>query len=206
MNRFALLSLAAIALSATAQSQLAYDFDTDNEGWRRANLNPSTLELTVLGPATWNAAGFIDADDFSNWAFHLSPDLSGGFAGATSIQFDYSSLSGDSVYPLVVLRGQGEAIFQSLQVPADNAWHHYDYSLTPGTWFYSNGGAPILANASQINSVLTDLFQIGVSADNSVGPEYTRLDNLTVVPEPATMLALGLGAAALLRRRNCSTR
>ena len=180
---------------------LNYEFAADNQGWRRANLNPATNELTVLGAATWNAGGYIDGDDFSAWAFHLSPELSGNYSSATRLEFDYSSLAGDAVYPLVILRNQGSVIFQSLQVPADNAWHQYRYDLVPGTWLFSNGGAPTAATSGQIASVLSGLHQIGISADNSVGIEYTRLDNLTLVPEPASLLVLGLGGI-LLRRRS----
>jgi hypothetical protein len=199
--RFTVILLATLASSASFGQLLSYDFAADHQGWRRANLNPTTNELSVLGAATWNAGGFIDGDDFSTWAFHLSPELTGNYSSATRLEFDYSSLAGDAVYPLVILRNQGSAIFQSLQVPADNAWHRYGYDLTPGTWMFANGGAPTVATSGQIASVLGGLHQIGVSADNSVGIEYTRLDNLTLVPEPASLLFLGLGSVLLRRRK-----
>lgn len=192
-----------LAFAAVSSAQLlSYDFSSNAQGWRRANLNPSTLELTVLGGATWNSGGYIDADDFSNWAFHLSPDLSGGFSGAQAIRFDYSSASGDAPYPFLVLRSQTEAIFQVVQVPADGAWHSYEYAFTPGTWQYSSGGAPTVATSGQIQSLLGGLYQIGVSADNSVGAEYTRLDNLALVPEPGTLVALSFGGLLLRRRKS----
>ncbi len=195
--------VACIFLSSSGFAQLlSYDFSSNAQGWRRANLNPSTLELTVLGGATWNSGGYIDANDFSNWAFHLSPDLSGGFSGTQAIRFDYSSASGDAPYPFLVLRSQTEAIFQVVQVPADGAWHSYEYAFTPGTWQYSSGGAPSVATSGQIQSVLGGLYQIGVSADNSVGAEYTRLDNLAIVPEPGSLVALGLGGLFLRRRKS----
>jgi hypothetical protein len=193
-------ALMAVACTSISFGQISYDFNSDAEGWRRANFNPSTLQLTVLGSATWNSSGYIDADDFSNWAFHLSPELSGGFQGATQISFDYSTQNSDGVYPFVILRAGGQAIFQSLQPPADNQFHNYNYALTPGSWTWSDGSSSHIATSTEINTVLAGMNQIGISADNSVGAEYTRLDNVRLVPEPASFAALGLGLLALRRR------
>jgi hypothetical protein len=199
------LSGLAIIVTGSAFGQLNYQFNADGEGWRRANFNPVTLQLTVLGGATWNSAGYLDADDFSNWAFHLSPELSGGFQGATQISFDYSTQSSDSAYPFLILRAGGQAVYQTLQPPADNQFHSYSYNLTPGTWQWSDGATTRTATATDLQSVLTGMNQIGISADNSTGPEYTRLDNVRLVPEPASFAALGFGLLALAKRRRQRT-
>jgi hypothetical protein len=188
-------------LGCLASAQLTYTFDTNEQGWRRADFNPVTFQLTVLGSATWNSGGYIEGDDFSNYAFHLSPDLAGGYQNAPRIEFDYSTQFVDNTYPLVVLRGNSEAIFQNALPLADNLFHHYSYDFTPGTWLWSDGVSTHLATTGEINSVLTNLFQIGVSSDYQTGPDYTRLDNLTIVPEPITMITLGAGLLTLLKRR-----
>lgn len=200
----ALLGLAAVC----AHADLIYTFDSDNQGWRRSNFNQATLVLTDVGPATWNAGGFIDADDFADWSFHTSPILSGSFAGSASISFDFSTEVTDGQgYPFIVMASLTGAIFQAPVLPGDGAFHHYDFDLTSATnWTYGDvlGFRP--ATNADVQSVLSGLKVIGINADIVNGADYTRVDNvrLSAVPEPATMAALGLGIAALMRRRSRS--
>lgn len=199
------LILSALAIASAVHANLTYSFDADNQGWRQADFNPSTLVLTDLGPATWNAAGHIEGPDFAGWAFHTSPLLSGGFGASTEIRFDYSAASADAqAYPFVVLASATGAIYQEVAPPADGQFHTYAFDLTSvGTWKYGDVNGLRAATLSDISAVLGGLQRIGINADVASGSDFTRVDNvqLTAVPEPATMAALGLGVAALMRRR-----
>ncbi|MBS1726968.1 MAG: PEP-CTERM sorting domain-containing protein [Armatimonadetes bacterium] len=195
------LGVVLFGFSMAQADLLSYHFDTDNDGWRRADFNPSTLVLTDMGAATWNAGGYIDAPDFSNWSFHVSPILSGDFSSASSLSFDYSSDFSDGPYPFVVMASMTGAIYQTTAVPADGVFHHYSYDFTPGTWLYSNGVDFRAATAADISSVLGGLVRIGINADQESGPDYTRLDNVVLVPEPISLLGLGFGLMVLAARR-----
>lgn len=188
--------------SAFAQADLlTYNFNTDAQGWRRGDLDATHLTMTDVGAATWNAGGFIDADDFAAWSFHLSPLIQQNFSGATRIEFDYSSQFSDAPYPFLIINSTNGALFQVAQVPADNQWHHYSYDFTPGTWQFVDTSGTRVATATDIANTLADFRQFGVNADQQSGPEYTRLDNIVVVPEPMSMVAMGIGLAFLGRRR-----
>lgn len=195
----------ALGLASAGRANLIYTFDTDNQGWRRADFNPSTLVLTDLAPATWNPAGFIEGPDFAGWAFHLSPLLSGGFGLATDIRFDYAADFADTqAYPFIVLSSGTAAIYQELAPPPDGQFHPYLFDLTSATgWRYGDVNGLRAATLADIGVVLNGLQRIGVNADVASGVDFTRLDNvqLTVVPEPATLMVVGLGVAALVRRR-----
>lgn len=204
MNRI-LFGLAALTVATVSQASLLYTFDTDNQGWRQADFNPVTLTLTDVGPATWNPAGHIEGPDFAGWAFHTSPLLAGGYGLATEIRFDFSADFADvQAYPFVVLASANGAIYQEVAPPADGQFHTYAFDLTTvGTWKYGDLGGLRNATMGDIASVLGGLQRIGINADVASGGDFTRVDNvqLTAVPEPATTAALGLGVAALMRRR-----
>lgn len=204
MNRIG-LGVATFVLATAAQANLLYTFDADNQGWRQSDFNPTTLELNDIGPATWNAAGYIEGPDFAGWAFHTSPLLSGGYQLATDIRFDFAADFADvQAYPFVVLASASGAIYQEVAPPADGQFHSYVFDLTTaGSWMYGDVNGLRSATMTDITSVLGGLTRIGVNADVASGADFTRLDNvqLTAVPEPATMAALGIGLASLMRRR-----
>lgn len=197
---FGFLLLMGVAATSSA-NLISYQFNSDTEGWRRGDFNSSTLVLTDLGGATWNSGGYIDGDDFSSWAFHLSPILNQNLSSATSIAFDYSSAASDGPYPFLVISSGTAAIYQIAAVPADGQFHHYSYDFTPGTWQYSNGVDFRAATAADISGVLAMVKEFGVNADQISGSDYTRLDNVALVPEPASLLALTLGLAGIAKRR-----
>ncbi len=201
MRCFLGLSILFVGASLAHADLLSYHFDTNNEGWRRGDLNISTLTMNDVGAATWNSGGYIDAPDFANWSFHLSPVIAADMSSAARIEFDYSSRESDGPYPFVIFSSGVGATYQTTAVPGDDQFHHYSYSFTPGTWQYSDGVNFRLATAADISFTLTNLQRFGINADQQSGPEYTRLDNVVLVPEPATVAALTIGLLTLSRRR-----
>lgn len=196
------LAVLAIVFGASAAyADLSYTFDSDNQGWRRGDLDIGQVVMTDLGAATWNPAGYIDADDFSSWAFHLSPTLNMDLSSSTRIEFDYSSTASDNVYPFLIIASNTAAIFQMSSVPADGMFHHYSYDFTPGTWFYHDSGADRMATAADIASVMGMVQAFGINADQQSGLDYTQVDNVALVPEPASFLALAIGVCAFAKRR-----
>ncbi len=198
-----IFALGVIALAGTASAQmLNYTFDSDNQGWRQGDFNNSTIVLTDIGAATWNSGGYIDGGDFAGWAFHLSPVLTGSYLGATSIKFDHSTSGAGGPWPLLVLTNGTEAIFRQHNHTTLTNFVSYDYSLTDATgWLYGNGGPIQAATLTNINNVLAGLTRIGINADIASGADYTRVDNVQLVPEPATMTILALAGIAAARRK-----
>ena len=198
--------------SSVASAQLSYTFDSDAQGWRRGNLDLASLTLTDIGVAAWNASGFIEADDFSDYAFHLSPSLGGVNMGNTYggvLRLDFATVSASPAgpaQPFVVLTNGTGALFRPQSFADNTPLTTSVFSLdTTGGWQYGTSIANIApATESQIRSILGNLTRIGVTADVADGTDSTAVDNLRLVapvPEPATIAALGLGAVAILRRR-----
>ena len=204
MRCFLGLCILFVGASAANADLLTYHFDSNNEAWRRGDLDFVHLVMNDMGPATWNSGGYIDAPDFASWSFHLSPVIAANMSSATSINFDYSSAASDGPYPFVIFSSGVGAIYQTAAVPGDGAFHHYSYDFTPGTWAFSDGVNFRVATAADINATMSNLLQFGINGDQQHGPEYTRLDNVVLVPEPVSALALSVGLLGLVRRRRAN--
>jgi surface-anchored protein len=74
--------------------------------------------------------------------------------------------------------------------------------ITPGDQFLVPAGGHQHAN---FGFTALGLYQVGLSVGGYIGGQWVESDtafyNFEAVPEPATLAALGLGAATLLRRR-----
>jgi hypothetical protein len=206
---FVFASMAAASLAAEST------FDVNAEGWQTCNVEfglgptvaddftPASYRATEGNPPGSIAVG----DTLGGWGFFAAPskflgDQSTTFGGALS--FDtYSTSSDGVVFPAAILTSGTTAIF-AFSMPPDPTWTNVAIPLSGAAWSLSPtvGGLPI--SDALLQSVLSNLDGLYIEADWLTQPtETTGLDNvrLAAVPEPASMAALGLGLAAILRRR-----
>lgn len=191
-----------------------FTFDSNNQGWTKGDFGNGFANITVNsnGPATFasqSGNGYLLGSDHGSYAYHFSPDL-GGNQGALFgqlLQFDFRSASGAGNLPTVVLMSSTGFLVREIAVAATPGFVAYSLRMdTSETWYfnsspYYNGAGAVVANASQIQSILNDLRHVGITTDIASGGDTTWTDNVRAVPEPATMTALAAGFALIARRR-----
>ncbi|MFQ3586833.1 MAG: PEP-CTERM sorting domain-containing protein, partial [Fimbriimonadaceae bacterium] len=74
-------------------------------------------------------------------------------------------------------------------------------------WLYGDASGIRLATMADIESVLAGLTRIGINADFHTGADFSRVDDVTIVPvpEPTSLLVLGGASVFALRRRRART-
>ena len=206
-----ILGLALVALSASAQTTLTDAFAVSQAAVSRTTTGSSTSSAVSLGggltrslvlsqytnpnPGIGQSDAFVSGGAFSfdngpavasNYSIDYAYATPVSFAGTTGFQVDFRT--NDQAYDLFVVLTDSAGRQSSLS-GAVRA------SASPFTVFATGlSGTASLASIVRV-SVQSETRTAGV--DSSI----TRVQSVNPVPEPSALAALGLGAAALLRRR-----
>ena len=204
MNRVLIGSLVVLALTAASSTAALSTFDTDDEGW------------TITGDAqgggaspTWessggNPGGYISATDDvqgGTWYFKAPAAFHGDFSSAygTNLTFDLRQSRTSSQFDNVdvYLSGGGlDLTFDTAYNPGTE-WTGYNLLLTEVGGWQLSGSPPTQAEFQQ---VLGDVTDLQIRGEYVSGSDVGDLDNVVLVPEPATMVLLGVGGLAVLKR------
>lgn len=210
-------SLLWIVLSVSAlgaQGQISSTFDTSTEGWGVQNDADGFQWEAGLG----NPAGSISADDVGNgqyWYFAASDaylgDRSSYFGG--SINWDILGIRGNQTSTTgtradVMFSGDGLLIGVNAGVqPVNGQWTSWQVALdTSSPWrVVSALGSGTMTNTvvtqAQLQGVLSDLTGVYIRGEYTNGSDSTALDNVSMIPAPASAAVLMMAVAAGNRRR-----
>ena len=202
MFTFAAMSLMVFVV-APASGALS-SFDVDDEGWTIAGDAQGASVLPDYHATGGNPGGYISATDNVQggvWYYKAPEKFRGDFQSGygTNLTFDLrqSSLSSQFNAVDVYLRGGGlELTFDTPNNPGTN-WTPYSIGLTESSGWLLSGVAPTQPEMLQVLGNVTD---VQIRGEFVTGSDVGSLDNVTMVPEPATLALLLVGGLALLRR------
>ncbi len=195
-------SLPALAVTST--------FDTDAEGW--------SAQGDIQGPLTWSATGgnpgghvLIDDLTTGGVTYFVAPALfHGNFSGAFGSLLTFDLMQ---VYPGganqfntedVILQGNGlTVVYNTASNPGNNTWTSYAVPLSAAGWRLDSLSGSAVTN-EQFITVLSNLSALKIRAEYQTGADIGHLDNVALVPEPATtvMFLAGIGCVALAAGRS----
>jgi hypothetical protein len=210
MRNIVLLAAASLAVASHAQVVLEQStFDVDAENWFKEGSD--TVSYSSTGG---NPGGYMDLTDTQGGQTDLSntTQFAGDYASmqVSGLHYDHiifavgSPVNGYLPYQVVLSGGSNQATWtgattdaslegtwQSISVPIDTTAAGADWTVNSGTW------TDLMANVEKV-SIRIEHVDGGTNGSNIEGLDNVKLE---AVPEPATMLALGAGLAALARRR-----
>lgn len=196
---------ALVGMTMAAHADVTSDFETGTDGWLTVNVAFPTLTVLGTHTPTWTGHTITDTEFQGNGLLVIAApakytgDLSSYYGGTVSYQLS-DAISDGVAYPNLLLRGNGTVLYYTTAAPATTLTP-YSISLKPTGWLTGLGTTP---TESEFKAVLSNLDVFAINADwKTAGMDSYELDNVVVhaVPEPASMVALGMGALALFRRR-----
>ena len=204
------VSALALLLSASLPAfAVTSTFDTDAEGW--------SAQGDVEGPLTWratggNPGGHVLIDDLTTGGvtYFVAPSLFHGnriSALGSDLTFDLMQVYPGSANQFnsedVILQGSGLTIvYNTATNPGNSTWTSYSVPLSAAGWKLNTLSGNDVTN-EQFVAVLSNLSTLKIRAEYQTGADVGHLDNVSLVPEPATtlMFLFGIGCVAFAASR-----
>lgn len=213
-RRFTVLTAVALAVAlvmsapATADPIASSTFTAGSEGWKVVST------LGYFGDPTWlatggNPGGFIYAVDPDTGAFGFAAPAKflGPVAGAygDTLSFDIAAYNTpEAATGWVGIAGSGLTFVCQFDAPGTvyPDWHNRSVLfLETAGWYDPDTLLP--PSQEQLKTVLGNLEGLVITAEFADGlpNDVSGLDNVVLMPEPATLSLLAAGGLWLLRRR-----
>ncbi len=211
--RLATLCMFGVAVAGSAAfGAVSSTFDSDDEQWSTLNDAQGFTYDGGLG----QPAGAIRARDIGDgriWYFSAAPKFLGDQSAFVngSLSWDILGITGSqtsiSDRADVMLSGAGMTLGIDADVqPLNGSWTSWGVTLAAGDWFVvssvGNGTlSTTAASQADLAMVLGDLDGLYIRGEYTNGSDAAALDNVLLVPAPAALPLLAIGAAGLRRRR-----
>lgn len=195
-----------------ALGAISSTFTDSDEQW--SFLNDATgfgFDASLGQPA--GAITARDRGDGRIWYFAAGPQFLGDRSAFLngSLSWDILGITGNqtSITPRadVMLTGAGMTIGIDASVqPINGSWTSWGVTLAPGQWFVVSSTANGTLSSTAVSQadlamVLGALDGLFIRGEYTNGADATALDNVLLVPAPAALPMLAMGAFALRRRR-----
>jgi len=202
--------IACASFSYAATPGYVETFETGLNGW---GSNPSVITHVLTNGADGPSDPFamiegVDAPTelLIRASASTNPDVTGNYtaAGITQISFELNELGIDDGLAIRIGFGSLGNFWVSNQIfdPSANTWEQYTIDLVEANFTEVFGGLgtfdAAMSNAQRIQFRL-DFDAPGIMPD--VGQGDFGLDNVTLIPTPASASIVALGGAVMARRR-----
>lgn len=192
---------------AFATVPIVSTFDTDAEGWTE------TGAALTYEPTGGNAGGFLRLEDNAGDSYIAFPppkfkgDLSAYNGGLLTYDItvfvpDRILSSVGSGFGRIQLNGNGtNATFDYAPdppVPSVGAWKTYYVPFTAQAWNTTEANWTTLLSNVEVAHITLDL----IGGDDTIGLDNFRL--ASAVPEPGTVVMMGIGMTGLWRKRKAN--
>ena len=152
--------------------------------------------------------GYGGSGSGSRVAVHNSAQWTGNYtaAGVTGVELDMANFGGTDLTMRFLLFSSA-GLFTSLvpaDVPADGVWRTYMLGLLPGDLNQVGGGGTVQDALMDVQQLLIRHDTDGTQGIPGGTPVVGTLgiDNIRAIPEPASMLLLGMSGLGFMRRRS----